>query len=151
MTIEQDDDASANIDPDALIELAQSELGLVAPSLALCELCWAIQAHCSARGHAGAWNCIEVPMLLDALERGYSVQDLGELIRLWFELIEWMPALGLLQPQQAQAYAEQTRGWLLLRVRVGRMFASFLDRQDAVRSQASSGRCAVLAREVSKR
>lgn len=117
---------TTRIDPDALIELAQSELGLGPPSLLLCELCWAIAAHCAARGHPGNWTLIEVPGFLDSLEGGYSVQDLGGLVLTWVELIAWMHGVGLLEVRNYHCYRAQTMSWLRVRVRVGRVFEEIL-------------------------
>lgn len=117
---------SIQVEPDVLIELAQSELGMEQSSFVLCELCWAIAAHCSARGHPGNWSLIEVPMFLDALEGGYAVQDLGKLVRLWVQLSAWMHDLGLLDERSYRAYRSQTDAWLRLRVRVGRTFEALL-------------------------
>lgn len=112
--------------PDALIELAQSELGFAPSSMALCELCWAVAAHCSARGHAGDWHRIEVPGFLDALERAYAKDDLIEMLSRWVALIFWLPEVGLLQEGVQRAYVEQTQSWLMQRVRLGQALESLL-------------------------
>lgn len=111
---------SPEIDPDALIELAQSEFGLVESTADLCELCWAVAAHCAARGHPGDWSMIEVPAFLDAVEHGYERQERLRILRGWSRLIAWMHELGLLRDELFGAYRDQTRSWLLERVRLGR-------------------------------
>lgn len=116
------------IDPDALIELAQSELGLSPPSTALCELSWAIAAHCAARGHPGKWQLLEVPSFLEELERAYNSDDLLALLDMWILLSAWMPAVGLLEEGVRRDYAEQTRAWLSERVQLGQAYAERLSR-----------------------
>lgn len=116
------------IDPDALIELAQSELGLSPPSTALCELSWAIAAHCAARGHPGRWQLLEVPSFLEELERAYTSDDLLGLLDMWILLMGWMPAVGLLGEGVQHDYAEQTKSWLLAKVHLGQASAGLLSR-----------------------
>lgn len=111
-------------DPDALAELAAETTTMldIAGMSMLRECCWAVQAHCCARAHAGRWDCIEVRELLDCWSRSYRLTDLLPLLELWLRLIAWMGDLALLPEAIARAYRGESLAWIRAQALRGQAF-----------------------------
>lgn len=118
------------LDPDALAELAAETTTMldIAGMSMLRECCWAVQAHCSARGFAGRWDRIEVPELLECWARSYRLTELLSLLELWMRLTAWLGDLALLPEPTTWLYREESLVWIRAQALRGRAFRALGER-----------------------